>query len=634
MDLKNQIHLEPKQKVMNKIILLFLSLFITIHLQGQGLQITSTCQSDSLCLPVNECVAIDQTFSISATTDCSTSNIIEYNFSIDWNNDGVVDSLGSASNFTADFPIGAHRVKFTAFDFCGGEENCEFVFEVMDCVAPVIDTIGTLFIVIMPSSGQIELFPEQFISTNTFDNCTSYENLNFTISTDFNSADTSLFLTCSDIICSGTIPITIWVEDEFGNQDSIIVGADFLDPNSSCSLSPISYGIFFNTENYYQEEMENVEYLHNGVPFNPIINYNWPCGPAVGPENDTVYANYNVMPLNGVTTFDLVLISKHILGIEVFNNPYKLIAADVNNTGTITGLDLVIIRSLILHIIDEYPGGQSWVFDPVFHVVNFNNTIHYEFVGIKLGDVNGTANPNDLQNNQIDSRTFNGTLNIFAKNQTFKTGELITITTFSDNFKNIAGGQFTIDFDPTALEFQKIDGNNSIELGEQNFGKTQVDNGFILCSWNTSASQNLKSNEEFFEITFTAKKDGRLSDFLTINSKKLTAEVYVENGNDFNFWNTELNFENEPSNAVANRFSISPNPFSEKTTFSFSLENAGLVELEIYDTNGRLVFSLLKNMPEGRNQMEIQRSNFPIKGIYFYKIKTDNQLNSGKLISF
>jgi len=132
---------------MNKLILLFLSFFITLHLQSQtGLQITSTCLSDSLCLPANECVATNQTFSISATTDCSTSNLVEYNFFIDWNDDGVVDSLGAASNFTADFPIGTHRVKFTVFDFCGGEENCEFVFEVMDCVAPVIECPSEIII--------------------------------------------------------------------------------------------------------------------------------------------------------------------------------------------------------------------------------------------------------------------------------------------------------------------------------------------------------------------------------------------------------------------------------------------------------------------------------------------------------
>jgi len=40
----------------------------------------------------------------------------------------------------------------------------------------------------------------------------------------------------------------------------------------------------------------------------------------------------NDNPLNGVSTFDLVLISKHILGITKFDNPYQYIAADANKS--------------------------------------------------------------------------------------------------------------------------------------------------------------------------------------------------------------------------------------------------------------------------------------------------------------
>ena len=167
-------------------------------------------------------------------------------------------------------------------------------------------------------------------------------------------------------------------------------------------------------------------------------------------------------------------------------------------------------------------------------------------------------------------------------------------------------------------------------LPEQNFGKKEVDDGFILCSWNTSASQNLNVEEAFCNITFTAKKDGKLSDYLTINSKKINAEVYVENGNEIEFWNAELSFENETYN---NTFTISPNPFSEQTTFNFSLENAGQVEIEISDSNGRLVFFQQKFMHTGKNKIEIQKVNLVTNGIYFYKIKTDHDVNAGKIIA-
>ena len=44
--------------------------------------------------------------------------------------------------------------------------------------------------------------------------------------------------------------------------------------------------------------------------------------------------------LNGVSTLDLLLIQRHILGIETLDDPYKFIAADVNNDQEITATDL------------------------------------------------------------------------------------------------------------------------------------------------------------------------------------------------------------------------------------------------------------------------------------------------------
>ena len=55
----------------------------------------------------------------------------------------------------------------------------------------------------------------------------------------------------------------------------------------------------------------------------------------------TITPQLNADYLNGVSTFDLVLISKHILGVQPLDTPYKMIAADVNNSKSITTLDLI-----------------------------------------------------------------------------------------------------------------------------------------------------------------------------------------------------------------------------------------------------------------------------------------------------
>ena len=76
----------------------------------------------------------------------------------------------------------------------------------------------------------------------------------------------------------------------------------------------------------------------------------------------TITPEKDMNPLNGVSTFDLVLISKHILGITQFDTPYKYIAADVNKSGSITAFDMVQLRQLILNITSEFPNNDSWRF--------------------------------------------------------------------------------------------------------------------------------------------------------------------------------------------------------------------------------------------------------------------------------
>ena len=87
-----------------------------------------------------------------------------------------------------------------------------------------------------------------------------------------------------------------------------------------------------------------------------------------------VGGDYSVVPSldadadNGVTTYDIVLITRHILGIEPFTSPYQTIAADANNTQTVTTLDVVDIRKVILQMENGFPNNTSWRFVDVEHV--------------------------------------------------------------------------------------------------------------------------------------------------------------------------------------------------------------------------------------------------------------------------
>src|SRR5699024_3901548 len=114
--------------------------------------------------------------------------------------------------------------------------------------------------------------------------------------------------------------------------------------------------------------------------------------------------------LKGVTAFDLLLMSKEILGEDEFTSPYQYLAADVNKSSSITLIDIVELKRLILGYNQEFNDGRSWYINATgFNVENYMNSsspeayeyVYYieylgseetviDFVATKKGDVNGS----------------------------------------------------------------------------------------------------------------------------------------------------------------------------------------------------------------------------------------------------
>lgn len=114
---------------------------------------------------------------------------------------------------------------------------------------------------------------------------------------------------------------------------------------------------------------------------------------------------------NGVTTSDLIRMQKQILGTDQMD-PYKLLACDVNNSNSLTTLDMIRIRKLILTITPDFGDGgvDSWQFfnadvnfpDPAqpWSVGPRDNSFTFtlepgfrlpDFIAVKSGDANGNA---------------------------------------------------------------------------------------------------------------------------------------------------------------------------------------------------------------------------------------------------
>ena len=169
--------------------------------------------------------------------------------------------------------------------------------------------------------------------------------------------------------------------------------------------------------NIRTEENENmlnvtVNLTGPGVSLNvqSDINGNYLFSNVPANEPYTICLDHDIYPLNGVSTFDPVLIARHIIAIQPFNTPYKIIGADVSGNGIVSILDLILIRRLILNIDSDFANVPSWRFVPADHVFDPVNPFPLplplqcknlptgnthlsgvDFIGIKSGDADITA---------------------------------------------------------------------------------------------------------------------------------------------------------------------------------------------------------------------------------------------------
>ena len=222
--------------------------------------------------------------------------------------------------------------------------------------------------------------------------------------------------------------------------------------------------------------------------------------------------------INGVTVLDLVLIQKHVLGLERITQPELIIAADIDNNGRVTTADLSELRKLILGLYTELPDNNSWRFVDATHdfdaagavfpfpeVLTIQNLsfdrLSEDFIGIKIGDVSGNAIANS---GFASTRSANNTLALQATDATLVEGELVEVAVTSNSFTDITGYQFTMEL--SGLEF--VGGTSgAIEVSESNFAALSTST--ITTAW--AGIEGVSTDETLFTMTFRATANVALS---------------------------------------------------------------------------------------------------------------------------
>ena len=75
-----------------------------------------------------------------------------------------------------------------------------------------------------------------------------------------------------------------------------------------------------------------------------------------------------------------------------------------------------------------------------------------------------------------------------------------------------------------------------------------------------------------------------------------------------------------------------PNPVTGETEIPFYITESGLVNISLYDTNGKYIRELINaEFPKGENSISVHLNELP-QGIYFYQMKSNGFKQTKKLI--
>jgi hypothetical protein len=592
----------------------------------------ATCQSGQI------------TLTASATDVCTA--VLRSSYKIDAGNNGSFDITSSVFNnntinASGVYPVGNHRIVYTFEDKCGNITSREQLFRIVNRKAPnpvVLQGLAISLMKVDEDEGMAEIWATDFDPNQKSVHPCGYPVLLSFSEVVVNAlgqmvGTPNLVFDCANL---GQQDVTIWVAalTPAGDvvQTSVNTFIDVQDNNDICpdTGTRLSVNGVIATESNQTLEESNV--LLKGSELNRMTNKDgfFDFNNMPGGGTYTVIPEKNDDHLNGVSTLDLVMIQRHILGLEKLASPYKMIASDINKDGKVTAVDLVELRKLILGSIDNFSNNNSWrfvekayqfadlqnaqgeAFPESYYIDVLNTDMKTDFVAVKVGDVNGNAIANDLMNN-TESRTASS-LSLSTENVEFTAGQTVTVPVNVSEMNTVLGMQFTLEFDSDLLSLTGVD-PAGINVNDNNFGFSNIQNGVITVSWNAANTMKLNSNTTLFNLSFVAKDNGSLASAINITSDATKAEAYSE---DAKVMPVSWRVNNAVSGFVL--YQNTPNPFKETTNVSFELPEAMAATVTVYDVTGKVVTVANVDGVKGNNNVSFDRNDLRA-GVMYYTLQ-------------
>jgi hypothetical protein len=338
--------------------------------------------------------------------------------------------------------------------------------------------------------------------------------------------------------------------------------------------------------------------------------------------------------LNGVTVLDLLLMQKHIAGLQDLDNAYALVAADVTGDKNIDIRDLIETRALMLDRKDNFSLQTSWMFAEDVIDLDIQNADYNAFtvlastfepvtldlVAIKLADLNGTAKIDNGNRETFEEPT--GAYVI--KDRLVRSGDEILVPVYGKGIPNFAGIQFDISVDPAFADLMAIStsGDSEAEMDYETHENQSVHSIHLF------PESDLRTNENpLFFLHVKVNRTSMLSEIVGIGKQtKNTAVSSDENeiGMSLEFMDSGLIDQVE--------ITAFPNPFSQELTVLIKNQEGNEGRLDVLDQTGRLVgtYSILQDQKTMR--ITINKTDLSGSGVYWLRSSVGQHSSTNKII--
>ena len=366
---------------------------------------------------------------------------------------------------------------------------------------------------------------------------------------------------------------------------------------------------------------------------------------ATSKQHSTNYAN-------GLTSLDLAIIQRHILETEMLSSPYKLIAADVDLSESITTADIIDLQDVVLGNTDCLAKNKHWTFIPesfVFtdptHPYPYDTALVYDtmpsrtghnFIGIKLGDVNDTWDPARGRRQQKQIKFF------VEQHQTLTEGT-ITVPVKVADFKDVSSFQFTLEWNKDVLIFESAQGK---ELPEIVFGEKYTEDGQLTVLWYDLQGSSISLSDEQVAFTITFKTKGRIGDQSAVSLSSARTPLLA-----YDTTNTEMNTEaisgvveivqvlglSESLKPTSYKlYQNEPNPFTNSVKLKFALPHKSLVVLRVMNATGQALYEVENTFEQGTHIIlwdgKSSQGMTLHSGVYFVQFVADSFHETIKVI--